>query len=36
MWNDPTLKIDWTLVGEPLLSEKDKKGTAFKDAEVYP
>lgn len=35
MWNDPELKIDWGIMGEPLLSEKDKKGKRFKDAELF-
>lgn len=30
MWNDPALGIDWQ-VNDPLLSEKDKAGTPFKD-----
>jgi dTDP-4-dehydrorhamnose 3,5-epimerase len=34
-WDDPGLNIDWPLKGEPLVSEKDKKGVAFKDAETY-
>ncbi|WII71841.1 dTDP-4-dehydrorhamnose 3,5-epimerase [Bdellovibrio sp. 22V] len=36
MWNDRDLKIDWTYAGEPILSEKDKKGMNFKNAEVFP
>lgn len=36
LWNDPTLAIDWHFAGEPLLSEKDKKGARFGDLEVYP
>lgn len=35
LWNDPELKIDWPLVGEPILSNKDSAGTPFCDAEVY-
>jgi len=35
LWNDPDLKIAWQNAGEPLLSEKDKKGKLLKDAEVF-
>jgi len=35
-WNDPELKIDWQLKGEPELSEKDQQGMAFRDAEMFP
>ncbi|KGD61217.1 dTDP-4-dehydrorhamnose 3,5-epimerase [Alcanivorax jadensis T9] len=31
-WADPSLAIDWPLVGEPLLSEKDAEGLALADA----
>jgi len=34
-WDDPQLNIQWPLNGEPLLSEKDAKGSAFKDAETF-
>jgi dTDP-4-dehydrorhamnose 3,5-epimerase len=34
-WNDPQLAIAWPLSGEPVLAEKDRKGAALKDAEVY-
>lgn len=35
LWNDPTLAIDWQLQGEPIMSEKDKHGTPFLNAEVF-
>jgi dTDP-4-dehydrorhamnose 3,5-epimerase len=28
-WDDATLAIDWPLVGEPVLSEKDMQGVSF-------
>jgi len=31
-WNDPELKIDWKLTGEPIVSSKDQRGIAFRDA----
>ena len=34
-WNDPDLKIDWELNGEPIVSAKDQRGAAFRDAESY-
>lgn len=36
LWNDPTLALDWPLHGQPLLSEKDAKGAAFLEADVFP
>jgi dTDP-4-dehydrorhamnose 3,5-epimerase len=35
LWNDPALNIEWPLAGEPLLSEKDRKGQPLSVAEVY-
>ncbi len=35
LWNDPDLNIRWENQEEPSLSEKDRKGTRFKDAEVF-
>ena len=35
-WNDPDLAIEWPHIGEPILSDKDKRGTPFKLAEAYP
>jgi dTDP-4-dehydrorhamnose 3,5-epimerase len=32
-WNDPTLRIDWQLAGEPIISPKDQQGVAFARAE---
>jgi dTDP-4-dehydrorhamnose 3,5-epimerase len=34
-WNDPQLKIQWELDGEPIISAKDQRGVAFRDAESY-
>jgi dTDP-4-dehydrorhamnose 3,5-epimerase len=34
-WNDPQLKIKWELEGEPIISAKDQRGVAFRDAESY-
>lgn len=35
LWNDPALKIDWGLAGEPVLSAKDAAGRPLAEAEVY-
>lgn len=35
LWNDPELGIDWQLDGEPQLSEKDRRGVPFHQAETY-
>jgi dTDP-4-dehydrorhamnose 3,5-epimerase len=34
-WNDPQLKIDWQMQGEPIISAKDLRGVAFADAEIF-
>jgi dTDP-4-dehydrorhamnose 3,5-epimerase len=34
-WNDPDLKIDWKLEGEPIVSAKDRRGIALRDAETF-
>jgi len=38
-WNDPDLKIDWQLEGEPivslLVSQKDQCGVALRDADTF-
>jgi dTDP-4-dehydrorhamnose 3,5-epimerase len=36
LWNDPALAIPWPLAGEPLLSDKDRRGRPFAESEVYP
>ncbi|MCF8055726.1 MAG: dTDP-4-dehydrorhamnose 3,5-epimerase [Desulfocapsa sp.] len=35
VWNDTDISIAWPLDGEPILSEKDKKGVLFSQAEYY-
>ena len=35
IWNDPKLNIDWGLKGEPILSNKDKKGESINNAEIF-
>lgn len=35
VWNDPDLKIDWKLEGEPIVSRKDGAGLAFAEAQYY-
>ena len=34
-WNDQDLNIRWELDGEPLVSAKDSRGIALRDAETY-
>lgn len=35
IWNDPDLGIDWPVSSEPALSDKDRRGVRFCDAEVF-
>ena len=35
LWNDPDLAINWPIKQQPILSDKDNNGQAFKTAEVY-
>ena len=35
LWNDPALKINWELDGEPIVSGKDQRGVTFTDAEKF-
>lgn len=34
-WNDPTVALNWPLQGEPLISDKDKRGCVLTQAEVF-
>lgn len=34
-WNDPDLKIDWGLEGEPIVSAKDRRGVLLTNAETF-
>ncbi|MGA8274419.1 MAG: dTDP-4-dehydrorhamnose 3,5-epimerase [Candidatus Sulfotelmatobacter sp.] len=34
-WNDPKLKINWELDGEPIVSAKDQKGMMLHNAEAF-
>lgn len=34
-WNDPDLKIDWELEGEPIVSAKDQRGIGLREAETF-
>jgi len=35
LWNDPSLGIAWPLPGEPVLSDKDRRGVPFVQADTY-
>jgi dTDP-4-dehydrorhamnose 3,5-epimerase len=34
-WNDPDLKIDWELDGDPVISAKDQRGVHLRSAETF-
>jgi dTDP-4-dehydrorhamnose 3,5-epimerase len=34
-WDDPEIGVAWPLEGEPLLSDKDRIGTPFAEAQVF-
>jgi dTDP-4-dehydrorhamnose 3,5-epimerase len=34
-WNDPDVNIKWELKGEPIVSAKDQRGAALRDAETF-
>ena len=35
IWNDPELKIEWELEGDPIVSAKDQRGVRLRDAETF-
>ena len=35
IYNDPELKIDWGLIGLPIISEKDKNQPSLNEAHVF-
>ncbi len=35
LWDDDDLNIKWPLSAEPIISDKDKLGSPFKDAETF-
>jgi dTDP-4-dehydrorhamnose 3,5-epimerase len=35
LWNDRDLGIRWPLEGDPIVSDKDRRGTAFRSAETF-
>jgi dTDP-4-dehydrorhamnose 3,5-epimerase len=35
VWNDPRLRIDWQVNGEPIVSAKDQRGAALADSETF-
>ena len=34
-WNDPDLRINWQLEGEPIVSAKDQRGFTLRDADCF-
>jgi dTDP-4-dehydrorhamnose 3,5-epimerase len=34
-WNDPEVKIEWGLEEDPIVSAKDQRGVAFREAETF-
>lgn len=34
-WNDPDLKVNWELDGEPIVSAKDQRGVVLRDLEAF-
>lgn len=36
LWSDPDIGIDWPRTGEPLVSDKDRRGYTLKLADIFP
>ena len=36
LWNDPALAIPWPLAGEPVMTEKDRRGAPLAATERFP
>ena len=34
VWNDPAIRIDWPIHGEPILSDKDQHGLPLNEADL--
>ena len=34
-WNDADIGVRWPLQGEPILSDKDRRGSAFRSADLF-
>lgn len=35
LWNDPSVKVDWQLDGDPVISAKDALGLPFREVETF-
>ena len=35
LWNDPALGIAWPLEGEPIVSDKDRRGALLRSADLF-
>ena len=35
LWNDPALAIAWPIAGEPVMTDKDRRGTPLATAETF-
>jgi len=35
LWNDPALAIRWPIAGEPVMTDKDRRGKPFAEAQTY-
>ena len=35
VWNDPAVGIEWPLLGEPIMSTKDRAGLPLREVEVF-